>query len=126
MILSAALAAYALPYVCFYTIEGGEVPMAVEAEGLVITVDGDNLVATPTVGNVLTLPLSTLTAMEFSTKTLGVAEMVTSDGSPFLFFSLDGVSLGSFPSLEEASSILSPGIYLVRHNNSAFKLLVNR
>lgn len=120
-----AMTSSAVSFMCFYTTTGGDLPEAVVSEGLVITVDGDNLVATPREGSALSLPLNTLTGMEFSDTDLGVEEILQTAGAVEIY-SLDGLSLGTYPSLEAASDNLPQGIYAIKANGKTVKILIGK
>lgn len=126
MLVSASVAMNAA-YICFYTEAGGDTPEAVAANGLVITVEGDNLIATPSSGNALTFPLATLQGMEFSDTPLGIDEILTGGDGKFTVYDLSGVKAGEFTSLDEASATLSHGIYIVKTSTGkTIKLLTGK
>lgn len=122
-----AMTSYALPYVCFYTTSGGDTPVAVASEGLVITVEGDNLIATPGQGEALTLPLNTLQGMEFSWSATGIENLLDDGATSFALYGLDGLKAGSFSSLDDASKALPQGVYIVKKNNGkTVKILLGK
>lgn len=69
------------------------------------------------------LALSDLDSMQFEGKSLSIKDIDDADiTAPATVYSLDGRSLGSFSSLEAATSSLQPGIYVIVQGHKSFKL----
>lgn len=126
-IMVSAMTSYALPYMCIYTTTGGDTPEAVVSDGLVMTVDGDNFVATPQEGSALVIPLNTLVGMQFSWNSTEVISILGNSSDSFELYGLDGVKAGSFTSLDEAAAVLTPGLYVMKNETGkSVKILLGK
>lgn len=112
-----SLSSYAAyPSMEFVTTDGAS--HVIGASGLVITTDGENLSATNTDKDALTLPLASVVSMEFSDKEASVAVITAATGGEVTAYGIDGVEMGKFKSMQDAVSLLSPGIYLFKDDAS--------
>lgn len=121
-----ALSASAAPYLCIYTIIGGDTPEVIGADGLTLSVENENLMITKE-GAARSIALNTLVGMEFSEDTtLGIDAILSSDSS-FELYDLGGVKIGEFSSLDQASAALSQNVYVIRSaNGKSFKILLGK
>lgn len=78
--------------------------------------------------NELTLPISTLASMEFGeAEENGIDEILVSADGRVEVFTLEGLKSGEFASIEDACSVLQPGIYIVNNAKGvSFKIRVER
>ena len=116
-------AEYDYPYLTFTTSSGIQ---SVSTTGLTMTISGTNLVATNN-STTLTLPLSSLTAMEFtSSATTGISTVNNTgkDKSSVAVYTLSGVSLGNFASGDIARASLKSGVYLFQSKGKTNKIII--
>lgn len=93
------------------------------ADGLELTVSGENLNAVNTAGESLELPLEALVSMEFSNQESAL-ESITCQGEEIEIYTLSGLAVGTFRSLP---STLPAGVYVVRNNSGvSFKIAVRQ
>lgn len=98
-------------------------PAALSVAELEMTVAGGQLVAVNAAGT-RTFSLKDLATMQFSeTAPSGIATSRRVDG-PVAVTTPSGVQMGTFGSLKEIHSKLSPGIYLVKQGSETFKTVV--
>ena len=128
-----AFAASAYSSLNFYTTEGGDThATVVVAEGLVVTIDGDNLIVQPKEGGARSIALNTLVGMEFSDNETSddettKIESLFSETGILSVYSLDGLFKGDFASLEEAAAALPVGLYVIEtHDGKSFKILLGK
>lgn len=116
-ILATRMQAGDYQYVVF-TLNNGTT-QAVTATNLSITFTSDNLVATSGNETLATLPLSTLTSMEFSTDgTTGISQitadqLITDDNT--VIYDMQGRQMPQ-------GGALPKGVYIVKNNNRTFKV----
>ena len=116
-ILATRMQAGDYQYVVF-TLNNGTT-QAVTATNLSITFTSDNLVATSGNETLATLPLSTLTSMEFSTDgTTGISQitadqLITDDNT--VIYDMQGRQMPQ-------GAALPKGVYIVKNNNRTFKV----
>jgi len=135
-ILLAAIAAWGFnptwaddyPYLMFQTADGNTI--AVTASELTITFADGKLIATNAEGT-QTLTLTDLSKMYFSTTgDANAIEDVKADGptdmsqEPVEVFTLTGISIGKYDTLQQAKSSLSQGIYVVKSASRTLKIAV--
>lgn len=135
-ILLAAIAAWEFnptwaddyPYLMFQTADGSTT--AVTASDLTITFSDGKLIATNAEGT-QTLNLTNLSKMYFSaTGDANAIEDVKADGQlnmsqePVEVFTLTGISIGKYDTLQQAKSSLSQGIYVVKSASRTLKIAV--
>lgn len=88
----------------------------VSLDGITLSFADGNLVVKNNATN-LSLPLTSLTSMEFSTVTTGVEALPAEIAGAVAVYSLDGVSLGEFENLAVAESNLGKGTYVFAFKN---------
>jgi len=120
MIGISAVRAYDYPYLVFQTTDGSS--QSIEAEKLVLTFSGSQLVATNGTEN-LTLTVSDLSKMFFSSTTSGVSQISEADGEVEVF-TLSGIRMGSYSSVAQALKSLRSGIYVVSSKEKTIKITV--
>ena len=123
-VLASAVTASAddYPYLIFRMADGTKQPVAVE--GLEITVADGQLVVTNGDGT-QTFELENLVKMFFSTdETAVVMELPSQQDKAVEVFSVQGVSMGRFDTLDDARAKLVSGIYVVKTGGSTFKIAV--
>lgn len=98
----------------------------VPAEGLCITVEGENL-SIVAKDRTITIPLASLSTMQF-VDNLGFIDSLTSASDDSVtVYGLDGVSVGTYSSAAKAMESLSAGIYLMKDNEGkTFKIKVEK
>ncbi len=123
MLATGAVYADDYGYFIFQKTDGTLVSLA--SESLSMTFSDGKLVATNGTES-CTLPLSSLSKMYFSSDdATGIDNVQTADGCGKVeIFSVQGVSLGSFSSLETARKSLASGAYIVKANGRTFKIAV--
>lgn len=108
----------------FKSSDGSSVMVA--TEGLVITVDGDNLIVSNSKGEALSLPAASLVSMQFVDDS-GAVESIFKDNGELKVYNLEGVDFGTYNSLNDAKTNLSPGIYVIRNSaGETVKIIVNK
>ena len=123
MFALSASAAY--PSLQFNSIDGSK--NDISTEGLVLTIEGENLVATNNDNDKVVLPLNSLLTMQFSDTPASVAAVDVADSGSVVVFTADGVCVGSFNSTLNAVSVLAPGIYLIQNSKGeTFKTVVGK
>lgn len=123
-LLLSALGAQAADYksLVFETSSG---TTAVDVSSLVLTVSGGTLVAKNTATS-QTFTLSDLSKMYFSTaESSGIATVETADDDATVaIIDIAGRTVGTFATLAEAKTALTPGIYVVKQSSKTFKIVV--
>lgn len=123
--LLATVSAYADDYGYFIFQKADGTLVSLASESLSMTFSDGKLVATNGTES-CTLPLSELSKMFFSSAdATGIDSAKATDGDNSLeVFSLQGVSLGSFVTLDAARKSLPSGVYIVKTNVRTFKIAV--
>lgn len=99
---------------------------SVSLAGLDITFDATSMIVKNSDGTV-TLPLASLSTMEFSDGSTVVVENFMADNNPFEVFTTGGVAMGSYESLENAAANLNAGIYVIKFSNGeTTKIVVSK
>ena len=126
-IVLSVTASYGSEFLCLYTVEGGDTPEVVVSDGLIMTVDGDNLIVQSKEGENI-FKLNELIGMEFSDDTtLGVDKLLNDGSQSFTIYNLDGVKAGEFTSINDACAALSHGAYVIKGNNGkTVKILIGK
>ena len=116
------------PYLMFQTTDGSTTAMA--ASELTITFSDGKLTVT-NAESTQTLTLTDLSKMYFSTTdNANGIEDVNADGltnlnqGPVEVFTLTGISIGKYDTLQQAKSSLSQGIYVVKSASRTLKIAV--
>lgn len=121
----ASVSAYAYDYLCINKTDG--YIKAYVVDGLTLTVSGDNLVITNDAGQQATEPLAELASMEFSNEATGVNDALADADTAVTLFTIDGVALGEFSSLNAALNSLSNGVYVIKKSNGeTVKILISK
>ncbi len=115
-----AVKAYDYPYLVIQTTDGTS--QSIEAEKLVLTFSGSQLVATNGTEN-LTLTVSDLNKMYFSSTSSAVNQISEADGEVEVF-TLSGVRMGSYSSVAQALQSLRSGIYVMSSKEKTIKITV--
>lgn len=101
----------------------------VETDGLELTFDGTNIVATNSSGEKLTLTADELASMKFSEmKPTGINDILSDDvDAPVEAYSLGGIKAGRFVTVSHALASLPAGIYvLLTEKGKTIKVLVGK
>ena len=111
------------PYFSFQNADGTTVSMSVES--LQITFSGDRLIA-KNASEKRELSFADLSRMFFSAEAAAISELpaAAAGGVRKTVYSLSGVSLGSFGSLDEIKERLGSGMYIVKDNGNTTKIMV--
>lgn len=112
---------YAYSFLVLTTNTGQQTSLPVE--GLRLTVNGTNLVATQASGT-QTFDLSSLASMRFSSGTATVVEQTAITHTTVEVFSLAGMRIGEFANMAECRSKLGKGIYIITQAGKTKKLQV--
>lgn len=124
-LLLSLTAAAEYSYMEFRTADG--VSHIISAEGLVITLSGQNLVATNSLNENLELPATAVVSMQFTDYINSLPELETTLGGSVTVYSLAGKRLGHFASAKQAWSKLAKGAYILKDNNGkSAKIVVRR
>ena len=126
-IVLSVTASYGSEFLCLYTVDGGDTPEVVVSDGLIMTVDGDNLIVQSKEGENI-FKLNELIGMEFSDDTtLGVDKLLNDGSQSFTIYNLDGVKAGEYTSINDAAAALSQGAYVIKGNNGkTVKILIGK
>lgn len=119
-------AAFAYTHLQFKVADGTSQHLT--ADGLVITFSSGNLTVNNTRGETLTLPLSSISSLNFSDgPTLIESINASLKDNAVTAYSINGVVSGRFSSYDEARKSLSPGIYILRDDNcNTTKILIGK
>lgn len=121
LVLGTLPAAHAEDY-SFLTLrmaDGSEKSFAVS--GLTLTPSGSSLVAASG-SDTQTYSLAALEKMYFSATATGVDGVGASEGAPVEVYSLSGMSVGTFESLNQAQSRLPKGVYIAKQGTRTTKM----
>lgn len=123
LLISISMQAYDYPYLSFQTSEG--TVQSVSVNELIITFSNGQLVLTNTDGS-QTFSLSDLSYMFFSKEqnTTGVTRIEDVSNQTVEVFTLNGLVIGRFESLQKAKAELKPGLYLIKSNGKTQKVVV--
>ncbi len=123
LLVALGMQAYDYPYLSFQTSEG--TVQSVSVNELIITFSNGQLVLTNTDGN-QTISLSDLSYMFFSKEanTAGVTRIGDATNQTVEVFTVNGLALGRFESIQKAKAELKPGLYLMKSNGKTQKVVV--
>jgi len=123
LLIALSLQAYDYPYLSFQTSEG--TVQSVSVNELIITFSNGQLVLTNTDGS-QTFSLSDLSYMFFSKEqnTTGVTRIEDVSNQTVEVFTLNGLVIGRFESLQKAKAELKPGLYLIKSNGKTQKVVI--
>lgn len=125
-LVMSATASAGYGYMLFYTNQSTD-PEVIATENLVITIDDENLMISNSKDRPLTLPLSTVSAMEFSAGSYSSVGLVSETDGKVSLYSADGLPVGDFSSLDEAVGSLPAGIYVIRKTNGdTVKIMIGK
>lgn len=113
---------YDYPYLAFQTADGAVKAVAVEA--LTLTFVNGQLVATNGDGN-YSFALNDLSKMFFSKEPTRIADnLEDSVAKEVEVFTVAGVAVGRFASVDAAKATLKPGLYVIKSKDGAYKMSV--
>lgn len=97
------------------------------AEGLVINIEGENLMITNTAGATLSAKASDLVSMQFTdTDPAGVKKILEGE-TAVKVYNINGVYMGECSSLKEAKETLPNGVYVVKNSNGeTIKMVIGK
>lgn len=113
------------PYLTFMNTNGTE--QSVVATGLIITFSDGQMIATDNSGKVTTISLSDLNKMYFSSGTSAIENTETEEetkDSEVEVFTLEGTSLGKYEDIQQATTALQKGVYVVKRSHQTLKIAV--
>lgn len=113
------------PYLTFLNTNGTE--QSVVATGLIITFSDGQMIATDNGGKVTTISLSDLNKMYFSSGTSAIENTETEEetkDSEVEVFTLEGTSLGKYEDIQQATTSLQKGVYVVKRSHQTLKIAV--
>lgn len=100
----------------------------ISTEGLVINIDGSNLLVADSEGNSLTLDANNLVSMQFTNNddTNAVKEILVDNGD-WKVYNVEGLYSGKYYSIREAQSTLPNGVYVLKNSQGkSIKIVVSR
>ena len=112
--------AYDYPYLTFQMTDGTVQSVAVD--DLTIAFSDGQLVATNADGS-QTFTLTELSKMYFSTTSTAIEDVTASEAAVEVY-TVQGVSKGTFDSMQTAKASLGKGIYIIKCDGSTFKIAV--
>lgn len=123
LLIAISMQAYDYPYLSFQTSEG--TVQSVSVNELIITFSNGQLVLTNTDGS-QTFSLSDLSYMFFSKEqnTTGVTRIEDVSNQAVEVFTLNGLVIGRFESLQKAKAELKPGLYFIKSNGKTQKVVI--
>jgi hypothetical protein len=123
LLVALGMQAYDYPYLSFQTSEG--TVQSVSVNELIITFSNGQLVLTNTDGD-QTISLSDLSYMFFSKEanTAGVTRIGDATNQTVEVFTVNGLALGRFESIQKAKAELKPGLYLMKSNGKTQKVVI--
>ena len=123
LLVALSMQAYDYPYLSFQTSEGTVQSVAVNE--LIITFSNGQLVLTNTDGS-QTISLSDLSYMFFSKEanTAGVTRIGDATNQTVEVFTVNGLALGRFESIQKAKTELKPGFYLMKSNGKTQQVVI--
>jgi hypothetical protein len=123
LLVALGMQAYDYPYLSFQTSEG--TVQSVSVNELIITFSNGQLVLTNTDGD-QTISLSDLSYMFFSKEanTAGVTKIEDATYQTVEVFTINGLALGRFESIQKAKAELKPGLYLMKSNGKTQKVVI--
>lgn len=113
---------YALdfPWLSFKMKDASEITVA--ADNLTMNYsDGNLLLTSPTVSE--TLPVADITSMVFTNREAGIDEINVALSENGYYYTLDGVKVGEFTSVDDGRRSLPSGMYIVRTESKSFKII---
>ena len=112
LLLSVGIASANYNYMIFVTDTGEH--FSIDSSGLTIKIDDDKVIAT-TGNEILEFYSASLSQMYFSNvTTTSVLKLETLENSGAIVYSLDGIAMGKFTSLDEIRDVLPNGVYLLK------------
>lgn len=121
-LLAACPAANAYDYLTFETTDGSTQSVAVES--LVITFDDGMLVANNGSTEV-SLPLTGLSKMYFSSATTAISSAKAADGDgSVVVYAVSGACLGSYETSAKAKESLRSGVYILKSGSKTEKVVI--
>ena len=121
IVVAIKVQAYDFPFLVFQT-NGGETT-SVSVESLTIKYVDGQLVATNGDGNV-SFALTDMSKMFFTKDETTGIDRAENDTKQMEVFTLDGIRMGSFESMDKVKGCLKSGIYIVKTSNRTFKTAV--
>lgn len=125
LLCMATLSGYAddnYSYLAFETADGTTATET--ADNLHITFANGQLIATSTATS-NTYTLTDLTRMYFTnTPVTAINELATGNEGNVEVYSAQGISMGTFASMQAARSLLKQGLYIVKSDSGTFKMTV--
>lgn len=111
-------------FIQFTTSDGSKT--TVNASGLKIAVNGSQIVVTNSESKELSYNINDLVSMTFTNES-GITDVNVSDGETFVLFDINGMNLGEFDSLIDASTKLPYNTYIIRKNDgSTYKIMIGK
>ncbi|MCH4146844.1 MAG: hypothetical protein LKG25_07325 [Prevotella sp.] len=108
-------------YLTFTTTTGEQ---SIAVSNLKVTFSGGKLIATNT-STSEAFTLTALTKMYFSNTLTGISEIAADNGNASVeVFSVSGVSLGKYNTLDIARTSLQSGVYVVKSASKTYKITV--
>lgn len=122
MLIGMSVSAADYHYLTFQTASGTTTSVALS--NLKITFSNGKLVAVNDASST-SLTLTDLSKMYFSeSSSTGIQSTATADNSPVQVFTVEGVCMGEFLSIQEAVQQLKKNVYVIKSKDKTFKLAV--
>lgn len=123
-VVSALTIEAAYPYFVFRCKDGTE--KYVKSEGMKIEISDNSLTVTHAEGNTV-FNLSDLTSMAFSETSAGIDSPVADRVESFEVFTVSGVSMGRYNSVETfRKSVTAPGVYVLKYPSVTEKIIIGK
>ncbi len=99
-----------------------DIVVAVAAEGLEMSyADGVLHLVSPTVNT--SLQVDNLLSMQFSSDASSISEIEARLNGRAEYFTVSGISVGTFESVDAAREVLAGGVYIARRGDKCWKLM---
>lgn len=126
LVIMASLNAWADYNFMVFNYSNGEA-VAIQADGLSITVEGNQLEITNSKGESLSIEASALASMQFTNTDPAGIKDILSVGQEITVFNLEGICVGKFESIDHARNSLAQGIYIIKNlKGETVKLILGK
>lgn len=120
--LAFSMSAYAAdyPWLTFKLADNSE--LSVASDNLEISYsDGNLTLSSPTVNQII--PVATIKSMQFTSQSSSVGDVAIAASGLSDYYSITGVKVGRFASVEEARKALPSGVYIRKSKDKTYKVI---
>lgn len=108
------------PWLTFTFADGSQTSVA--ADGLHLSYNGGELnLRSDTVAQ--SFPVASLKSMRFAASSAGVVDITGDSDTAVELFTMQGLKVGTFASLDNARDRIAPGVYLAKGRNTTLKVI---